>query len=218
MTDDTIAAGREAWLKLGTANSFENWKTVSRAIVVGRQQAMRAANINKPQGKRYGVAINAWLEQNGFRGMPYPTRTACCRLIDHLPEIELWRAATPGAEAWHHPQVIIRRWRHDFAPDRRTEPRKSAVTSPAPKRQQIVERVAEVALARRQGKPIFWPQDFMRRAHEAMLSSRSTDLLTLARLALQAAIRSEDDLLALIDDPPRRLPCDDKTHAAHQAA
>lgn len=210
--DDAISAGRDAWTQIERSNSFENWKTVARAIVVGRQQAMRAANINKPQGKRYAAAINAWLEQNGFRGVPYPVRTACCRLIDHLPEIELWRASTPGAEKWHHPQVIVRNWRHDFAPDRRTEPRRTAVK---PKHEQIVDGVAK--LAARRGKPVFWGQDHLRRAHHAMLDSRSTDLLTLARLALQAAIRSEDDLLALIDDTPRRLPCDD-ANAAHQAA
>jgi hypothetical protein len=45
----------------------------------------------------------------------------------------------------------------------------------------------------------------MRRAHEAMLHSRSSDLLTLARVALQAAIRNEADLLALLSaDPPTK--------------
>jgi hypothetical protein len=38
----------------------------------------------------------------------------------------------------------------------------------------------------------------LRRAHEAMLKSKSTDLLTLARLALEAAIRNENDLLDLL--------------------
>lgn len=46
------------------------------------------------------------------------------------------------------------------------------------------------------------PQDFVRRAHEAMLKSRSTDLLTLARLALEAAIKTESDVLALLTPSP----------------
>jgi hypothetical protein len=35
-----------------------------------------------------------------------------------------------------------------------------------------------------------------------MLDSRSHDLLMLARVALEAAIRTENDLLALLDEPP----------------
>jgi hypothetical protein len=46
----------------------------------------------------------------------------------------------------------------------------------------------------------------MRRAHEAMLTSRSSDLPVLARVALTAAIRNEDDLLALLDNSPTRAP------------
>jgi hypothetical protein len=36
-----------------------------------------------------------------------------------------------------------------------------------------------------------------------MLDSRSHDLLTRARVALQAAIRCEADLVALLDQPPK---------------
>jgi hypothetical protein len=54
------------------------------------------------------------------------------------------------------------------------------------------------------GKSIYWPQDFLRRAHRAMLDSRSSDLLTLARVALEAAIRSEIDLLELLSDAPQQ--------------
>jgi hypothetical protein len=39
--------------------------------------------------------------------------------------------------------------------------------------------------------------------HQAMLDSRSHDLLTRARVALQAAIRCEADLVALLDQPPK---------------
>ncbi len=44
----------------------------------------------------------------------------------------------------------------------------------------------------------------MRRAHQAMLDSRSSDLLTLARVALEAAIRTEADILELLQpaNPP----------------
>jgi hypothetical protein len=50
------------------------------------------------------------------------------------------------------------------------------------------------------GKAIHWLQEPIRRAASAMRKSRSNDLLILARVALQAAIRSEDDLFAVLKD------------------
>lgn len=52
-------------------------------------------------------------------------------------------------------------------------------------------------IGEREGKPVYWSQAALRRAHEPMVKSRSSDLLILARLALEAAIRTEADLLAL---------------------
>jgi hypothetical protein len=56
------------------------------------------------------------------------------------------------------------------------------------------------ARPQRAGKAIHWLQEPIRRAASAMRESRSNDLLILARVALQAAIRSEDDLFALLKD------------------
>ena len=57
-----------------------------------------------------------------------------------------------------------------------------------------------------------WSQDAVRRAYESMLKSQSHDLLVLARVALQGAIRSEADLLALLPaEPPQ-------THSAKAPA
>jgi hypothetical protein len=42
----------------------------------------------------------------------------------------------------------------------------------------------------------------LRRAHQAMLDSRSSYLLTLASAALQGAIRNEGDLVALLPPEP----------------
>jgi hypothetical protein len=67
----------------------------------------------------------------------------------------------------------------------------------------------------RNGRPIYWPQDCVRRAHEAMLKSRSSDLLTLARCALEAAIPTEHVLLELLnaEAPPRRAAAQALAHA-----
>jgi hypothetical protein len=56
-----------------------------------------------------------------------------------------------------------------------------------------------------QGRPVYWPQDAIRRAADAMRESRSNDLYILAKIALHAAIRNRDDLLDL-DPAPSRAP------------
>ena len=56
------------------------------------------------------------------------------------------------------------------------------------------------ARPQRAGRAIHWLQEPIRRAASAMRESRSNDLLILARVALQAAIRSEDDPFALLKD------------------
>ena len=47
-----------------------------------------------------------------------------------------------------------------------------------------------------------WPQSAIRRAADAMRESGSRDWLTLARTALQAGVRTEGDLLAILDGAP----------------
>jgi hypothetical protein len=53
------------------------------------------------------------------------------------------------------------------------------------------------------GKAIYWPQAYVQRAVDAMRQSRSSDPHTLARLALQVAIRSRDDIDELLEPAPR---------------
>jgi hypothetical protein len=70
------------------------------------------------------------------------------------------------------------------------------------------------------GKPVFWPQQHLRRAHEAMLKSRSTDLLVLARIALQAASRPEPTWsrsYPTIRRSPRRRAASSKASPRRQA-
>jgi hypothetical protein len=73
----------------------------------------------------------------------------------------------------------------------------------ATSRDDVVQHVTAAAEAARKGlRPVYWSQAAVRRAHEKMLASRSTDLLVLARICLENAIRNEADLIALLDDRP----------------
>jgi hypothetical protein len=50
----------------------------------------------------------------------------------------------------------------------------------------------------RQVGPIYWPQDAIRRAATALRECPSNDTFTLARIALEAALRCESDLIDLL--------------------
>jgi hypothetical protein len=123
--------------------------------------------------------------------MPPRLRKSCCLRADNLSAIESWRSSLSDKDkaSQNNPQVILRNWRHAT---RKTE------QTPSGGRQQMQKRLAVFARA----APIFWPQLYVRRAHQAMLDSRSSDLLTLARAALESAIRHEADLLDLLPPDP----------------
>ena len=42
--------GREAWNRLRTNSTWEDWKAVGKAHVIGQATAMRDAHVNKPKG------------------------------------------------------------------------------------------------------------------------------------------------------------------------
>jgi hypothetical protein len=60
------------------------------------------------------------------------------------------------------------------------------------------QHVVSGAKPHRTGRPIYWPQDAIRRAATALRECRSNDTFTLARIALEAALRSESDLIDLL--------------------
>jgi hypothetical protein len=110
---DAIEAGRQAWARINQATTFEAWKSVAIAIALGRQQALRQAGVNRPYGHKYAAAINQWLCDNGFVGMPYGLRTALCIVADNLTPIETWLAEQPDQRRanLNNPQVIVRNFR-----------------------------------------------------------------------------------------------------------
>ena len=116
--------------------------------------------------------------------MPPGMRTACCALADNMSAIETWRASLSNTDktAQNNPQVVIRSW---LRSTRKTEQPSSPLAPQRAKRLAVFERAA----------PVHWPQAAMRRAHQAMV-------LTLARAALQTAIRHERDLLDLLPPEP----------------
>src|SRR5262245_57809908 len=51
--DAVIAEGEAAWTRLSKSRTFEDWRAVGRALMAGRNRAMREAGTNRPWGKQY---------------------------------------------------------------------------------------------------------------------------------------------------------------------
>jgi hypothetical protein len=196
MTDgvDIVGDGREAWQRLRDREraTWADWLTVGSALVVGRAAAMTAAKSNSPQGSRYNKLMGRWLAEHGFDGITAQERYRCVLCVEHADSIEEWRVtlAEEKRRKLNHPNAVWHAWRK--------------ATQPSATSEKIRRRIAAGLAATKSGKPVYWSQEHVRRAHLALLRARSSDLLTLARAALQGAIRNEGDLLGLLAGPPAK--------------
>jgi hypothetical protein len=193
MTEDVIGEAREAWSRIkGSARkNWDDWLAVGRALVVGRTEALKSAGTNRPVGTRYNRAMSEWLILNGL-DISTSERYNILQIIEHFPSIEAWRNGLTAEQQrrYNSPSCVLNYWK------RATK----AATAP--------RHMAEARRATRKaanGRPVFWSQDALRRAVDAMRESRSTDWLILAKRALEAAVRDQEDVAALIDEPrPRK--------------
>jgi hypothetical protein len=68
------------------------------------------------------------------------------------------------------------------------------------------------------GTPVHWPQSFLRRGAEAYRECPSNDVFTLVRCILERTIRSENDLVELLNEARQphqaRTPATAVVHAA----
>jgi hypothetical protein len=147
---------------------------------------MKAAQANRPLGSKYNGLFGTWLRSNGFDGISNQVRYRLILCIDNLGEVSAWRDGLDPKKAarMDHPGAVWHAWRRANRPPRAA----------------VVERITAAAEMAAKGRSIHGSQDALRRAHQAMLDCRSSDLLTLARAALESAVRNENDLLQLL--PP----------------
>jgi hypothetical protein len=112
-TDRTILHGQQAWHRLGRDHSLENWRHVGAALLIGRSWAMREAGVNRPVGRRYNILFAAWLNKFGFENLDKADRSRLFAVMDHLPEIEAWRATLTPTERLrlNHPSAVLRKWK-----------------------------------------------------------------------------------------------------------
>jgi hypothetical protein len=193
-----IAEGREALSRLRRVGqtSWEDWLLVAHALAAGREQAMKTAQTNRPYGPNYYRAMRHWIDANGFGDLTQSERYSCHRLLENLAAITAWRDSLDENHRLknNHPHGVFWSWRRSLG-----------LAPPLKKLPSAKKPNGRASHADHHSRPIFWPQDSLRRAHQAMLDCRSNDLLKLARVALEAAVRSEADLFALLDAHPKMV-------------
>jgi hypothetical protein len=111
--DAVLHRGREAWQRLRTNSTWEDWKAVGKAHVIGQATAMRDAHINKPKGRSYNAAFSAWAKKFGFEGLDKGVRSRLLDVMKRLAEIDAWLAKLPPTEQQkiNHPNTVWRRWK-----------------------------------------------------------------------------------------------------------
>jgi len=182
IVEAAVECGRAAWARLRSdRKSWTDWLAVGRALAIGRAEAMKAAQTNRPGGATYNRLMGNWLRENGLSDITAQERYRLLLILENLTAIGTWRASLDDAKRrqLNHPNAIWSHWVRSTKPA--APPRRQDVVLDS-SAQQIMQRLAVTARA------IYWPQNSVRRAFEAMVKSKSSDLLTLARLALEAAI------------------------------
>ena len=185
---DMISSGREAWSRLRARGekSFDDWVAVGKALALGRAQCLKLAETSKPFGKRYTAATAQWLATNGLGDLHQQERWWALKVVDHLTEIDNWRGTIDDANRrrWNHPQSAWDNWRRSQGRARSRRTRRTPTLKQRP---------------RTYARPVFWGQDHLRRAANAIRECRSSDCIVLARAALEAAVRFEADIHSLLE-------------------
>ena len=122
----TLRRGQEAWHRLKKGSTFEDWKQVGAAHVLGRTAAMREAHVNKPECSNYNAAFGRWQKQCGFEDLEKAARSRLFEMMDHLAEIEAWRATLTVTQRLdlNHPTAVVRRWKAATAKPKQEEEHK----------------------------------------------------------------------------------------------
>jgi hypothetical protein len=124
----TLRRGQEAWHRLKKGSTFEDWTQVGAAHVLGRTAAMREAHVNKPEGRNYNAAFGRWQKQCGFEDLDKAARSRLFEMMDHVAEIEAWRATLTVTQRLdlNHPTSVVRRWKAATAKPKEADERRSS--------------------------------------------------------------------------------------------
>jgi hypothetical protein len=113
-----VQRGRDALER--KRRSFKDWLLIGEAVEVGQAEAMRAADTNKPTGKRFEKRMGEWLVANSFHIIDKAARSRALECLKHRADIEKWLTTMTEPERFrlNHPDTVLRKWKassHDLA-------------------------------------------------------------------------------------------------------
>jgi hypothetical protein len=113
-------AGTAAWVRLKKKKAWIDWLTVGEALRIGREEAMRRAGVNRPEGKGYNMAFGKWLADYKLDDMDKADRSRLFNVMDEIGRIEEWRKTLTTTERLrlNHPSTVWRKWKATQEPAR----------------------------------------------------------------------------------------------------
>ena len=196
--NELIRLGQEAWTRLTSCQSWNDWLLVGEALLVGRTECMRVAHTNKPEGRRYNEEFSSWLKATKFDGIDKSTRSRLFECLTCRSDIEKWRKTLPTSERLklNYPTAVLRRWRNtQVRKPNDAEPKPSAMAKLKTANIELQEQIHRLQRDSEHSVP-FTPRDtpkdiagyVWRTIHEAPKLARSIarDLTRLAKEAEKA--------------------------------
>jgi hypothetical protein len=195
----TIRHGQQAWHRLRHDHGWEDWTQVGAAVVIGRTEAMGEAAANRPVGRRYNVLFAAWLKQFGFENLDKADRSRLFTVMDHLEEIEAWRATLTPTERLrlNHPSAVLRKWKSANTispnPNSRLSPIKQCRQENSALQQEILRLQEDCErVAGDRWQPADRPEDIA----TAMLAKLSRDKAAAVAAAILKALEEKEEKIA----------------------
>ena len=137
-----VRAGQEAWCRLRSNATWDDWKQVGKAHLIGRHKAMIEADVNQPTGRRYDEAFGAWQREFGFENLDKGDRARLFEVMGHLAKIEAWLATLTTSERLrlNHPNTVLRKWKGStVVPDPNATPKPSPYAQLKDAHAQLIE-------------------------------------------------------------------------------
>ena len=172
--DKVVVRGQEAWkfLKETGRTTWDQWKVVGQALLVGRHHALKVAKTNKPNGKRYAEAFNFWLQGHGFDAIEKADRHKLLSIMAELPRIEKWREGLTDAQraAWNHPSTV---WRVSRCKDRGIDAVNKKAEAPIPNPKDLPQPADKFE---EEKEELAWQRGLDQRARKAIRDAKLNDL------------------------------------------
>ena len=109
--DTALTAAGKAWKRVKSASKrmWSDWTmAIGPGLIKARTQAMFMAEVNEPEGKGYNMAMSDLLKRYELDDMDAGTRSHMLQIMEHLADVETWRAKQKDPLALNHPTSVWR--------------------------------------------------------------------------------------------------------------